>query len=50
LPVIALFGPTAPEIWAPPRARVRVLKGAPTLRELAVEEVLQSALLELKPI
>jgi heptosyltransferase-2 len=49
LPIIALFGPTDPEVWAPPRSGVRVLKGAPTLKELAVDEVLQSALIELKP-
>jgi heptosyltransferase-2 len=47
LPVIALFGPTAPEIWAPPRSGVRVLKGAAALKDLAVEEVFQAALLAL---
>jgi heptosyltransferase-2 len=44
LPVIALFGPTDPNVWAPPRHGVRVLKGVPALKSLAVEEVLQAAL------
>jgi heptosyltransferase-2 len=44
LPVIALFGPTDPVVWAPPRAGVRVLKGIPALEDLAVEEVFQAAL------
>jgi heptosyltransferase-2 len=44
LPVIALFGPTDPAVWAPPRAGVRVLKGVPALKDLAVEEVFQAAL------
>jgi heptosyltransferase-2 len=44
LPVIALFGPTDPVVWAPPRPGVRVLKGNPALRDLAVEEVFQAAL------
>jgi heptosyltransferase III len=48
LPVTALFGPTAPRIWAPPRSGVHVLRGAPTLKELSVDEVLQSALTVLK--
>jgi heptosyltransferase-2 len=43
LPVIALFGPTDPVVWAPPRPGVRVLKGVPTLKDLAVEEVFQAA-------
>ena len=44
LPVIALFGPTDPAVWAPPRPGVRVLRGDPTLKNIAVEEVFQAAL------
>ena len=44
LPVVALFGPTDPAIWAPPRKSVRVLRGAPALEDLAVEEVFQAAM------
>jgi heptosyltransferase-3 len=44
LPVIALFGPTDPAIWAPPRAGVRVLKGVPALQDLPVEQVFETAL------
>ena len=44
LPVIALFGPTDPAVWAPPRPGVRVLKGVPALKDLAVEAVFQAAL------
>jgi len=44
LPVVALFGPTDPAVWAPPRPGVRVLQGSPTLGELAVEEVFQAAM------
>jgi len=44
LPVIALFGPTDPAVWAPPRPGVRVLKGVPTLGSLAVDEVFQAGL------
>jgi heptosyltransferase-3 len=43
LPVVALFGPTDPIVWAPPRSGVRVLKGAPAWKDLAVEEVFQTA-------
>jgi heptosyltransferase-2 len=43
LPVLALFGPTDPAVWAPPRPGVRVLKGVPALKDLAVEEVFQAA-------
>jgi heptosyltransferase-2 len=50
LPVVALFGPTDPEIWAPPRSGVRVLKGSPMLKDLAVEDVFQAALLGLEGI
>ncbi|MCE0522551.1 MAG: glycosyltransferase family 9 protein [Methylacidiphilales bacterium] len=44
LPVIALFGPTDPAIWAPPRTGVRALRGTPTLKNIAVEDVFQAAL------
>ncbi|MEI9999321.1 MAG: glycosyltransferase family 9 protein [Verrucomicrobiota bacterium] len=44
LPVLALFGPTDPVVWAPPRAGVRVLRGDPTIRNLTVEEVFTAAL------
>jgi len=43
LPVIALFGPTDPVVWAPPRKGVRVLRGTPTLHNISVEEVYQAA-------
>jgi heptosyltransferase-2 len=43
LPVIALFGPTSPEVWAPPRAGVRVLRKGPLLHEIEVGEVLAAA-------
>jgi heptosyltransferase-2 len=39
LPVVALFGPTDPAVWAPPREGVRVLRGDPTIRNICVEEV-----------
>lgn len=44
LPVIALFGPSDPVVWAPPRPGVRVLTGVPALKDLAVEDVFQAAL------
>jgi heptosyltransferase-3 len=44
LPVIALFGPTDPAVWAPPRTGVSVLKGVPALNDLNVEEVFQAAM------
>jgi len=43
LPVIALFGPTDPAIWAPPRPGVQTLRGLPSLANLTVEEVFQTA-------
>ena len=43
LPVIALFGPTDPAVWAPPRKGVRVLKGEPSLSTLSVDRVLAEA-------
>jgi heptosyltransferase-2 len=39
LPVIALFGPTDPAIWAPPRQGVHVLRGTPTVGNISVEDV-----------
>ena len=51
LPVIALFGPTDPVVWAPPRTGVKVLQGDPTMHNIAVEDVLNAAVsvLENKP-
>ncbi|HUB68345.1 MAG TPA: glycosyltransferase family 9 protein [Candidatus Methylacidiphilales bacterium] len=43
LPVIVLFGPTDPAVWAPPRPGVRVLRGIPNLYDLTVEDVLGEA-------
>lgn len=43
LPVIALFGPTDPVVWAPPRKGVQVLKGSPQLKDLTVDEVFRAA-------
>jgi heptosyltransferase-3 len=40
LPVVALFGPTDPVVWAPPRPGVTVLRGEPALKTLPVERVL----------
>jgi heptosyltransferase-3 len=42
-PVVALFGPTDPRIWAPRGPRVRVI-AKPTLHDIAVDEVLAAAL------
>jgi heptosyltransferase-2 len=39
-PVIALFGPTDPAVWAPPHPGVRVLRGEFSLASLAIEDVL----------
>ncbi len=43
LPVIALFGPTDPSVWAPPRERVQVLREGPLVHALRVEQVLAAA-------
>jgi len=43
LPVVALFGPTDPVVWAPPRNGVRVLRGTPTVHNISVEEVFEAA-------
>jgi heptosyltransferase-2 len=40
LPIVALFGPTDPVVWAPPRKGVRVLRGEPTVANILLEEVL----------
>jgi heptosyltransferase-3 len=40
-PVVALFGPTDPRIWAPRGARVRVF-AKPAITDISVEEVLDS--------
>jgi heptosyltransferase-3 len=39
LPVIALFGPTDPAIWAPARAGVHVLRRSPTQVDVPLDEV-----------
>jgi ADP-heptose:LPS heptosyltransferase len=41
VPVVAIFGPTDPQVWAPRGDRVRVVSG--NLDEIAVEQVLASA-------
>jgi heptosyltransferase-2 len=43
LPVVALFGPTDPAVWAPPRDEVRALRGEPTVGNISMEEVLAAA-------
>jgi heptosyltransferase-3 len=43
LPIVALFGPTDPAVWAPPRPGVEVLRSPFGLGSLAVEEVLSVA-------
>jgi heptosyltransferase-3 len=48
LPIIALFGPTDPRVWAPPRAGVQVLKAPDALADLAVAEVLKAAVSSLE--
>jgi heptosyltransferase III len=42
-PVLALFGPTSPEVWAPRGKSVTVLRNNP-ISQLTVEAVLQAAL------
>ena len=41
-PVLALFGPTDPEIWAPPGEGVQVLRGGKNWVETPVEKVIQT--------
>jgi len=43
LPIVALFSPTDPAIWAPARSGVKVLRGDPTMRNIPVEDVLKAA-------
>ena len=43
LPIVALYGPTDPTVWAPPRAKVRVLRGDPTMQNISLEEVAAAA-------
>src|SRR5208283_5775948 len=43
LPILALFGPTDPAVWAPPRPGARALKGVPALADLPVEQVFHAA-------
>jgi heptosyltransferase-3 len=43
LPVIALFGPTDPAVWAPPRSGVQTLRGEPTVANIGVDEVFQAS-------
>jgi heptosyltransferase-2 len=39
LPVVALFGPTDPDVWAPPRAGVQVLRSGVDRVDISVDEV-----------
>jgi heptosyltransferase-2 len=43
LPIVALFGPTDPTVWAPPRAKVRVLRGDPTTKNILPDDVYTAA-------
>ncbi len=43
LPVVALFGPSDPLVWAPPRKGVTVLRAPTTLGSLKVEQVFAAA-------
>ena len=45
LPVIALFGPTDPKVWAPPREGVQVLQRSAVVADLTVDEVYAAAAL-----
>jgi heptosyltransferase-3 len=42
VPVVAIFGPTDPAVWAPRGDRVRIVSG--NLDEITVEQVLKAAL------
>ena len=42
VPVVAVFGPTDPIVWAPRGERVRVVSGG-NLEEIEVEQVLREA-------
>jgi heptosyltransferase-2 len=48
LPIVALFGPTDPAVWAPPRPGVRVLRGEPTTANIALADVYAAAVSALK--
>jgi heptosyltransferase-3 len=39
LPVVALFGPTDPLVWAPPRSGIRILRSGMQRVDLSVDEV-----------
>jgi heptosyltransferase-2 len=39
LPVIALFGPTDPKVWAPPREGVEVLRRGTKVADLTIDDV-----------
>ncbi len=41
-PVVAVFGPTDPVVWAPRGERVRVVSGG-SLDQIAVDDVLETA-------
>jgi len=43
LPIVALFSPTDPAVWAPPRPGVRVLRGDPTMRNISLEDAYKAA-------
>jgi heptosyltransferase-2 len=43
LPVVALFGPTDPAVWAPPRPGVQVLRAEYALKALSVDQVFAAA-------
>jgi ADP-heptose:LPS heptosyltransferase len=47
-PVVAIFGPTGPAVWAPRGERISVLSGA-SLDEIAVNEVVDAAQQRLLP-
>ncbi len=44
LPIIALFGPTDPVVWAPPRVGVRILRGTPVPANIGIDDVYLRAL------
>jgi heptosyltransferase-2 len=44
LPIVALFGPTDPKVWAPPRKGIEVLRGTPVVANVSVEAVKKAAL------
>jgi len=44
LPIVALFSPTDPAVWVPPRPGVRVLRGDPTMRNIPLEDVYKAAM------